>query len=192
MTPSIHASWTDAILACACFLGVWTSAGRNPRRWMAASGFLLVGTAASVGTFRLGGVTELATLHDSLSAWAGLVGIRLLGAGVMASRVTNEVRERVQSRVAVLAVVLTGVVFLADAQVQEQLRTLVAGGAMVGATLASLRSKDWPGALGAVGVIVAGLVISGEGLWVGFPRYGWFHLAMAASMVAVGRVTRGD
>ena len=192
MTPSIHASWTDAILACACFLGVWTSAGRNPRRWRAASGVRRVATAATGRTLRLGGVTDLATLHDPVPPWAGLVGIPLLGAGVMASRVTNDVRERIQSRVAVLAVVLTSVVFLADAQVQEQLRTLLAGGAMVGATLASLRRKDWPGALGAVGVIVAGLVISGEGLWVGFPRYGWFHLAMAASMVAIARVTRAE
>jgi hypothetical protein len=158
---------------------------------LAAAGFLLVGIAASVGTFRLGGVAELAMLHDSLSAWAGLVGIPLLGAGVMAARTEGEVRDRIQSRAAILAVVLTGVAFLAEPEVQERLRTLVAGGAMVGAVLASLRSKAWPGALGAVGVIVAGLVISGDGLWVGFPRDGWFHLAMAGSMLAMARVTRG-
>ena len=190
MTPDLHAAWTDAVLAVASFGGAAFCGLKGPRRWMAPAGLVLVGAAALVGTARLGGVVALADVHDGLSRLAGLVGVPLIGAGVIAATIGPAVRSKVTSRVAVLAVVLCGVVWMADADTQRSLRTLVAGGAMVGALLASLRSQRWTGAVGAAGVVLAGLVVAGDGDWLGFPRDGWFHLAMACSVAGLAFAAR--
>lgn len=157
---------------------------------MAPLGIGLVGLAAAVGTFRLGGVQELLTTHLALGRVATGVGIPLAGAGIVAESLGVETRRRAQRAAAIIGIVLALILLPSDGGLQRLLRLIVPAAMMLLTVGFSVRRRSPEGVLGPILVIVAGLLIFGEGQWLGFERGGWFHLAMAVAVVLLARAAR--
>lgn len=186
--PGFDAAWTDAVLATASLGGAW--ACRDRVRWMAPVGLAVIGVAASVGTFRLGGVQALTALHVALSIVAGAVGVPLAGLGLATEALPDARLRGVWVGCAVVGVALAAVHALAPASAAELARTAVAAVCLVGAIVTSARRRRWTGVLGPIALLVTGLVVAGDGTWAGFARDGWFHLGMALSTGLIAAASR--
>jgi len=191
LEPSWDAAWTEVVLAAAAGVAGWWSASREHRRWMAPLGFGLVGLAAAVGAFRLGGVQELLSTHLALGRLATGLGVPLAGASIVAESLSAASRRKVQRGAALISILLALILLPTDdGAVQRLVRLIVPAALMLLSIGFSLRRQSWEGVLGPVIVILAGLVIFGEGQWLGFERGGWFHLAMAVAIALLGRAAR--
>lgn len=187
LEPSWDAAWTEGVLAATAGVAAWWCASREHRRWMAPVGIGLVGLAAAVGTFRLGGVQELLGTHLALGRLATGVGVPLAGAGIIAGTLAPDSRRKVQRAAAFIGILLALILLPTDGVVQRLLRLIVPAALMLLTIGFSFRRRSPEGVLGPLLVIVAGLVIFGEGQWLGFERGGWFHLAMAVAIALLGR-----
>ncbi len=190
LEPSWDAAWTEGVLAASAGVAAWWSASWKHRRWMAPLGLGLVGLAAVVGAFRLGGVQELLSTHLALGRLATGVGVPLAGAGIVAGPLTEESRRRVQRVAALLGILLALILLPTDGVLQRLVRLIVPAALMLVTIGFSLRRRSPEGVLGPIIVVFAGLVIFGEGQWLGFERGGWFHLAMAVAVALLGRAAR--
>lgn len=188
LEPSWDAAWTEVVLATTAGVATWWSASREHRRWMAPLGIGLVGLAAAVGAFRLGGVQELLSTHLALGRLATGVGVPLAGAGIVAGSLSVGSRRKLQQGAACIAILLALVLVPTDDGAIQRLVRLIVPAVLMLLTIGfSFRRRSWEGVLGPIIVIVAGLVIFGEGQWLGFERGGWFHLAMAVAIALLGR-----
>ena len=187
LEPSWDAAWTEGVLAATAGVAAWWSTSREHRRWMAPLGFGLVGLAAAVGMFRLGGVQELLGTHLALGRLATGLGVPLAGAGIVAGSLGSRPRRRMQQAAAFIGILLALVLLPTDGVVQRLVRLIVPAALMLLTIGFSFRRRSPDGVLGPFLVIVAGLVIFGEGQWLGFERGGWFHLAMAVAIAMLGR-----
>lgn len=191
LEPSWDAAWTEGVLAATAGVAAWWSTSQEHRRWMAPLGFGLVALAAAVGMFRLGGVQELLNTHLALGRLATGLGVPLAGAGIVAGSLGSGPRRKVQQGAALIGILLVLVLLPTDDGAAQRLVRLIVPAVLMLLTVGfSLRRRSWEGVVGPVIVIVAGLVIFGEGQWLGFERGGWFHLAMAVAIGLLGRAAR--
>ncbi len=188
--PSVDAAWTDGVLATTAGIAAWWSASRERGDWMAPLGLGLVGLAAAVGTLRLAGTPELLGAHLALGRVAAGVGIPLAGAGIVAGSLDAAPRRLLGRAAAVIGFLLALLLLPTDGEPQRLARLVVPAALMLATIAFSIRRRSWEGVLGPILVILAGLVIFGEGQWFGFERAGWFHLAMAAAVALLGRAAR--
>lgn len=187
LEPSWDAAWTEAVLAVTASAAAWWCASREQLRWMAPVGLGLVGLAAAIGTFRLGGVEALLPTHLALGRVATGVGVPLVGAGIVAGSLSPGSRRMVQRIAAAIGIVLALGLLPTDGTPQRLIRLIVPAVLMLTTVGFSARRRSPEGVLGPILVVVAGLVIFGEGRWLGFERGGWFHLAMAIAVVLLAR-----
>ncbi len=184
------AAWSDAILAVvATYAGfrLLRQAGGGPT---AGVGLALVGLAAVFGTIRFAGVEDLAPTHWGVTRLASLVGVPLVGVGYATEAFAPPGWAQPARRYSFVLLLVAAVALIA----QPVWGQIVGGlGMLLVLASAAVRARqDLPraaaGAGGAVGVLVSGLVIGGEGEWGGLSRTAWFHLAFAASsaLLAVG------
>ncbi|MEZ4235649.1 MAG: hypothetical protein R3F59_05705 [Myxococcota bacterium] len=157
-----------------------TAAALHTRRApTAAAGFALVALAAALGTARFAGATDLAPTHDALSRAAGLVGVPWIGLGTAATLLRPDDRRTAWAAAAIA--LLGALLWPIDAW-----RTAIGGAAMLGLALAGLRARQPAPALGALGVVVAGLAVAGDT----DARIAAFHVALATSLAAVAAARR--
>ncbi|HHO51622.1 MAG TPA: hypothetical protein ENK18_12290 [Deltaproteobacteria bacterium] len=178
----IDAAASDAILALVALVAGLRLLQRGGGAGTAGVGLILVGIAATFGTIRFGGVQSLAQAHDGVSRLASLVGIPLVGSGYLSVAFFPQhavaVRPYVFVSLLVAAVALIGVPLYG---------TVIGGAAMIGAAVAAIVGLRRPpsaaaeGLAGAVGVLLCGLVVSGEGSWGPLSRTAWLHLGLSAS-----------
>lgn len=179
------AAWSDAILAL-------VSLGLGARLWRGHTspggvGLLSVGVAAALGTLRFSGLSSLITAHDRATWVAALVGVPMIGLGYALAWLAPHRADRTSP---VAFVALLGLAWLLDGT--PAYRTAAGGAGMVLAAafaLATARRDAIAASLGlagALGVVIAGLAIAGDGAIGPLSRTAWFHLAFAASCGALG------
>jgi hypothetical protein len=184
----IDAAWSDAILAgCALAPGcalTWRGRAAATARTVGGVGLLAVGCAASLGTLRFGGLSSLVAAHDGATWIAATVGIPMVGLAYALPRSTARAAPMI------VCLALLGAAWALHGN--PTYRTLVGGGAMgVALVGAAARFRQDAvsaglGVAGALGVVVAGLGIAGDGHWGPLSRIAWFHLAFAVSCAALG------
>lgn len=184
---NLDAAWTDAVLATASLGSAAWGLSRDRTRWITPLGLAVLGVAASVGTGRFFGVDALIGTHDALSRWAGLAGLPLAAAGILARDLAPERRRLAGGAALGLLVVGLGLALALPADAVRPVRTAVSGLLMVGCLGAGLWRWDALAVLAPTLVLVAGLGIAGDGELAGFHRMGWFHLVLAAAAACFAR-----
>ena len=177
---------SDAVLALVCLSGaVYFFSSRFSLS--AAPGFALVGAAACLGVLRFAFVPELKEIHSLVSTMAGQIGMPLLGfAFFLAGWRTLAIRTQL-AVLFLLAILFVLFHFLIPFKLYG---ILIGGVAMVvviaaGVKQSSQRDFALPATVGAVLVILAGLVVRGEGEWAGVLRVNWYHYVLATAMGAL-------
>ncbi len=182
MNPDVAA--TDALLAVAGLgAGLASLRGGIPQR-MAGVGLALVGLAAVAGTFRYGGVQGLEGVHTDISALAAFVGVPVAGLSLAAGQLAQP-----WSRWLVWATGLVPLLAALGADLPATATVLGAVG-MVAALVVCASQRRWGGAIGALLVMVAGLVIVGDWTFLGLERLAWFHVVLAVAIGLLGRTNR--
>ncbi len=175
-------AWSDAILAVVSGVLGLRLLNRGGGAGTAGVGLLLVGVAAAFGALRFSFAPSLALTHLGVSRLAAMVGLPLVGVGWVTA-VWFPDRARQVRPYAFVLLLVAAVAMIAV----EPYRTAVGGSGMAAALVASLWTlrrdpvAGLLGALGAVGVVVAGLAIAGEGSLGPLSRIAWVHLALAAA-----------
>lgn len=178
----IDAALSDAVLAGVSLWLGFRLLQRGGGAGTAGVGLMLVGIAATFGTLRFGGAAGLGQAHDGVSKLAGLVGIPLVGFGYVSAAFFPDraVAARAYAFVSLLvaAVALIGV---------SAYGTAIGGLGMLGTVVGAIAAhRGAPrvallGIAGAMGVLLSGLVVAGEGSWGPMSRIAWFHLSLALS-----------
>lgn len=182
------AGWTDLILGLVALGLGFRLMFRGGGPQTVGVGLFLVGLAAAFGVARYasGDQPSLVVAHRGVTGMASLVGMPLVGVGYLTAAFFPERAHDVRRYAFV--VLLVGAVFLLYVQQSGTvLGALGMAAVLVGAGRA-LRVQPLAGAsgmLGALGVIVSGLVIGGPGDWGPLSRTAWFHLAFTLSCVAL-------
>ncbi len=184
----IDVALTDALLAVVAGREGFRLLYRSNGAATAGVGLLLVALAAAFGTFRYGGVPGLEGSHDGVTRLAGQVGMPLVGVGYLVAAFRPQDDRRARSYAFVVFILL------AVAFVSVPWWTTVAGALGMTAVLvgAAALGRRWRpailfGAVGALGVVINGLVVNGEGAVGPLSRIAWFHLGLAGSCWALGQ-----
>lgn len=173
---------SDGVLAAVCLTGaswLWVRSGGDPAQRAGAAGVALVGAAATVGTLRFAGHTELVDIHQTLSRLGSLLGMPLIGIGWLWRGVSLPAAA---FRPTIAFFALLGL--LAELLSLDAWRTVAGGAGMVlviGVALYRRSAASVPGVLGAALVLIAGLAIGTEGTLAGLHRIDLFHVALATA-----------
>ena len=168
MEGFVHAA-CDGLLATAALVLAW----RMRRDPAVCAGAAALGVAATIGTLRFAGISELIPLHTFLSSVAGWASLPLLA-----------LHRRLRWPHAIAGLGLACV--LAALPLPPLANTLVGVASVVGLVVAFGRTRRWEGAAGALGFPVAALLIGTRGELAGLHRLDVYHVVLTASVAAMG------
>lgn len=182
------AGWTDLILAMAALGLGFRLLSRGGGAQTVGVGLFLVGLAAAFGVARYasGDDPSLVVAHRGVTGMASLVGMPLVGVGYVTAVFFPA--WAAEARRYAFVLLLVAAVFLLYVERSGVLLGGIGMGLVLVSAARTLGSQPVAGVLGAVGamgVLVSGLVIGGEGDWGPLSRTAWFHLAFALSCLGL-------
>lgn len=189
---------SDGVLATVTLACVSPLLARRRALGPAALGFALIGAAALCGTARFLGLEALEGLHRGLSEAAAAIAMPTIGAAALALAWARPASRRVWGQRVLVLAALHVAASLAGVTAGYGLASGALGTAAV--LVAGVRARSWcprGGALvivGAVLVLIAGLVIGTKGELGPFARVDVFHyvLAVADAALAVGLIAAAE
>lgn len=195
----ISTAFSDLFLAGVCLFCLARLGGpisdAIPAR-LVGWGLLLMAIAAGCGAARFAGFggEDLVEVHLFLSRVAGQVGIPLLGLGFIATRWAPLRNENVARFLPLGLMILFGVFeFYVDFPAWREAAATIGVGMVLFVGIGELNRHPPAGFLaiaGAVGIVLAGMVIGTRGEWFGLPALDWFHYALAACYFMIAEAMR--
>ena len=184
----IDAAWTDAVLALVCAgLGLWLWGGGSPSQRTGGIGLVLVGTAATLGALRYGGVDGVENAHMGVTRLAEMVGLPMVGVGYATASWPPDWANRARS-IAFVLLLIAAVLGMNDETFRLGVGVVGLAAVVVGALGQVRRDPVVTGlaGLGVAGVAVARFAILGDGDLGPMSRIAWFHLAFAGCVALLG------
>lgn len=174
-------------LVCASAVWAYLQCRRNSvTDILAPAGFLLIASAALVGTVRYAFLPDIVTVHKAVSLAASVYGVPAIAAGFFLSA-ENLGRRRYFQIAAALLLVVSALIF------QNALLVLLVGvAAQLVWVLAAVRfhkvyrGLPVPIGISVVLVSVAGLVFAKPGATLSIQNENWFHGLLAIGIVQQG------
>ncbi|XP_064641350.1 uncharacterized protein LOC135496138 [Lineus longissimus] len=181
MAAEFSIAISDGVLAASAFYAIYLLKGVNA---LSQVGFFTIGMAATVGVFRFGlenAHSQLIFAHKTLSWLARVLGMALISVSYC-QKSDFQLLYHILLAISIALVIMSQ--FLSPSLL-ETFTAIISSGSVVIMLLVSLIDFNAHGVLGAIGYVIAGLVIGVEGHFHGIPNVDLFHYAMFFANIAL-------
>ncbi|XP_072014279.1 uncharacterized protein [Amphiura filiformis] len=177
---------SDFVLAISAFGGAMSLVDKN---LVASLGFLSIGIAATVGSYRFSRAEPSPTLiywHKTFAWYASVLGMSMLASGLH-RHIDSPFFSATHMGCALSLVVMSKVFRAFTDNIEATLATGVSGAAVISIGLFSFLHSNPFGMLGALVFLAAGAIGAKEGTISGVKKVDWFHYFLAFANIVMIR-----
>ncbi|KAK3086880.1 hypothetical protein FSP39_024830 [Pinctada imbricata] len=179
MARQLSTSFSDLVLSASSFYicYLWYLQGHK----MAAAGFGILGSAAFLGIFRFAMTNPEGTLifkcHKFLSFLSAGAGVSLVAmefCGVYGSVM-------LANKIAIFLMIVIGAAAFMPPKMRGVCTQAASGFSMLTILILCFINKNYYGIIAGLLYVVSGLLLTGDGILLGFPYVDWLHYVLTAA-----------